>query len=81
MARFLVIVMILLVLAGGLLLTDYNMQQLQGTEGGALQLDGEKIRGTVVRFSAAAVVLVEDCCSFLNEVYKDLRAYTKTQGH
>jgi hypothetical protein len=72
LGRVLMVVAILLVLTGGLLLTDYNMRQLQGGEG-ALQLNSKNIREVVMRFPAAAAVLLDDCSSFLSDACEALK--------
>lgn len=66
--RFLLIAVILLALAGGLFLTDYNMRRLQGAEEGCLTIEGETLRQAAVRASACVAELMDDCRSCLQEV-------------
>lgn len=72
LGRFLLIAVILLVLTGGLFLTDHNMRRLQGAEEGCLTLDGKTLRQAAVRASAYVAALMDDCCGRLQEAKEAL---------
>lgn len=68
LGRFLLVAAVLLALAGGIILTDYNMRQLQGADEGCLSLDRGSFRRVAVRASASAAALVDNCRGLLEDV-------------